>query len=96
MTNVGASPDVVYVAKVLLLSERPCVSVIVSPDRLEFGGQKEKAKFDVSMSGEGLAADEVVAAAIVWSDGKHEVRSPLVVYTVDDVNTNPPGDTTEE
>jgi len=84
VTNVGAaSPDAVYVAKVLLLRGRPGVSVIVSPDRLEFDGQNEMAKFGVSMSGEGLAADEVISAAVVWSDGKHEVRSPLVVFTVD-------------
>ena len=49
------------------------------------------------MSGEGLAADEVVSASIVWSEGKHEVKSPLVEYTVD-VKTNPPanGDMTQE
>ncbi|XP_022679977.1 subtilisin-like protease SBT4.3 [Setaria italica] len=82
VTNVGASPGAVYVAKVVLHGARSNLAVGVSPDRLEFSKQKRTASFGVSISGEALAADEVVSAAVVWCDGEHEVRSPVVVYTV--------------
>jgi hypothetical protein len=82
VTNVGASPCAVYVAKVVLHGAPRNLAVTVSPDRLEFGAQKRTASFGVSVSGEALAVDEVVSAAVVWCDGEHEVRSPVVVYTV--------------
>lgn len=82
VTYVGASPGSVYVAKVVLHGARRNLAVGVSPDRLEFSAQKRTASFGVSVSGEALAADEVVSLAVVWCDDEHEVRSPVVVYTV--------------
>ncbi|CAL5089038.1 unnamed protein product [Urochloa decumbens] len=82
VTNVGASPAAVYAARVVLHgARRRELAVVVSPDRLEFGEQRRTASFSVSVSGEAMDAEEVVSAAVVWSDGEHEVRSPVVVYT---------------
>ncbi|CAL5078907.1 unnamed protein product [Urochloa decumbens] len=60
VTNVGASPAAVYVARVVLHgARRRELAVVVSPDRLEFGEQRRTASFSVSVSGEAMEAEEV-------------------------------------
>ncbi|KAK1299409.1 hypothetical protein QJS10_CPB14g01673 [Acorus calamus] len=39
-----------------------------------------KHKFVVTVSGGALPVGSVVSASVVWSDGWHRVRSPIVVY----------------
>lgn len=80
VTNVGV-PRSVYVAKVI--SSRSLVRVAVSPRRLKFSRLGQKMSFTVSVSGSLPEANEFVSAAVVWSDGVRQVRSPLIVHTVD-------------
>lgn len=80
VTNVGA-PGSVYVAKIV--SSGPYVRVAVVPRRLAFSRLHQRMSFTVSVSGALPAANEFVSAAILWSDGEREVRSPVIVHTVD-------------
>uniref|UniRef100_A0A0D9WWE8 Peptidase S8/S53 domain-containing protein n=1 Tax=Leersia perrieri TaxID=77586 RepID=A0A0D9WWE8_9ORYZ len=81
VTNVGANGAVVYNARIAAVRVPAAanLSVDVVPSRLEFSTRFRSVAFAVVE-----AADEVVSVAVVWSDGgEHEVRSPVVVYTVD-------------
>ncbi|KAL6880063.1 hypothetical protein ACP4OV_011628 [Aristida adscensionis] len=78
VTNVGA-PRAVYD---LELDAPVFLRVTVLPGTLEFDAQNQEASYTVSVSGVAPAADEVALVTVVWSDGEHEVRSPVVLYTV--------------
>ncbi|TVU41279.1 hypothetical protein EJB05_14782, partial [Eragrostis curvula] len=80
-TNVGV-PDAVYDVEIIGVSSTRGMEVTVAPERLEFSAQNGTATYTVSVSGVAPPADKVVSMAVVWSDGHHVVRSPLVVYTV--------------
>ncbi|KAK1312444.1 hypothetical protein QJS10_CPA07g00094 [Acorus calamus] len=54
--------------------------VRVEPKILTFHELNQKHKFVVTVSGEALPVGSVVSASVVWSDGWHRVRSPIVVY----------------
>ncbi|CAN6203285.1 unnamed protein product [Urochloa humidicola] len=85
VTNVGDA-GAVYNVKVVFATGAAAgnLAVAVSPSRLEFSEQSTKASFTVTVAGVAPAgAGHVVSAAVVWSDGEHEVRSPVVVYTLD-------------
>ncbi|KAF0908848.1 hypothetical protein E2562_028732 [Oryza meyeriana var. granulata] len=85
VTNVGA-PAAVYDAKVVAVRTDAAaanMNVTVDPSRLEFSPQFRSMSFTVKVSGVVAAANEVASVAVVWTDGEHEVRSPVVVYTVD-------------
>ena len=81
VTNVGAA-SAVYDAKVLLSAEAAKdLAVEVSPSKLEFTAQNQKASFTVTVSGVAPAAEgQVHSAAVVWYNDEHQVRSPVVVY----------------
>ena len=81
VTNVGV-PVSVYVAKIVV-SRPGLLSVAVSPKRLAFGRLHQKMSFTVTVSGALPEANEFLSAAIVWSDGDRQVRSPVIVHTVD-------------
>jgi hypothetical protein len=94
VTNVGgdaAGGAVYYDVKVIPAARGGAadqlafaVAVAVAPSRLEFDAANgRKASFTVTVSGVVMEAGQVVSAAVVWSDGEHEVRSPVVVYTLD-------------
>ncbi|KAL5197089.1 hypothetical protein ABZP36_000601 [Zizania latifolia] len=79
VTNVGPA-DSVYNAKVTTV---PGVTVSVKPDKLAFSAAKKRLSFTVSIAG--TLAPPVNGAmgasvSVVWSDGKHEVRSPIYVF----------------
>ena len=77
VTNVGHSKST-YKAKVITDSQ---INVSVEPNTLSFKSLGEKKSFVVTVSGKGLPANARVSASLVWSDGTHNVRSPIVVYT---------------
>lgn len=81
VTNVGA-PDSVYVAKIV--GSGRLVRVVVTPRRLVFNRLLQKMKFTVTVSGALPVGNEFISAAVVWSDGVRQVRSPIIVHTVDD------------
>ncbi|KAK0600699.1 hypothetical protein LWI29_017598 [Acer saccharum] len=74
VTNVGF-PNSVYKANVSQLQN---VSITVEPAVLSFESLNEKKSFMITVSGS--AGKPFLSSSLVWSDGKHSVRSPIVVY----------------
>ncbi|KAF8399720.1 hypothetical protein HHK36_015590 [Tetracentron sinense] len=76
--NVG-SPGTYRV----LVSEPAGVSVIVEPKSLKFGKTGEEKSFKVILKAEygGGTENDYVFGKLVWSDGVHYVRSPIVMST---------------
>ncbi|KAF6175830.1 hypothetical protein GIB67_003318, partial [Kingdonia uniflora] len=74
LKNVG-SPGT-YTVKVI---EPHGVSVIVKPKSLKFEKVGEEKTFKVSMKVKQGFIEESVFGGILWSDGAHAVRSPIVV-----------------
>ncbi|MQM21882.1 hypothetical protein Taro_054928, partial [Colocasia esculenta] len=60
------------------------ISVSVKPTTLKFGRIGEEKTFQVTMVPEqGRVLENSVFGQLIWSDGKHRVRSPLVVVLRD-------------
>lgn len=78
LKNVG-SPGI-YAARVL----NPVgVSVHVKPNKLKFKKVGEEKSFTLTLEdNEPGVARDYVFGGLIWSDGKHYVRSPIVVSTV--------------
>jgi hypothetical protein len=75
VTNVG-SPNTSYQVRV---SEPAGVSVSVTPTKLTFKAAGEKQTFKVTLKPKGQGVNEYVFGFLIWSDGKHYVRSPVAV-----------------
>lgn len=78
VTNVGVANST-YTAEVESASTD--TKVTVNPKSLSFKSLNEKKSFDVIVVGKGLAAGSRSSASLVWSDGIHAARSPVVVYS---------------
>jgi hypothetical protein len=74
-TNVG-SPNTSYQVRV---REPDAVSITVDPPTLKFKAVGEKQTFKVTLKPLGRGARRYVFGEMVWSDGNHNVRSPIVV-----------------
>ncbi|KAK9169964.1 hypothetical protein Syun_002104 [Stephania yunnanensis] len=74
LTNVGL-PNSTYKATITFPSQ---LTVTVKPDVLFFKSLNEKQSFVVKVSAR-PSSQNVVSASLVWSDGIHNVRSPIVV-----------------
>ncbi|VVB16570.1 unnamed protein product [Arabis nemorensis] len=81
VTNVG-TPNSTYKAKVVL-NHGSKLNVKVSPNVLTMKLLNEKQSFTVTVTGSGLDPKLPSSASLIWSDGTHNVRSPIVVYTFD-------------
>ena len=77
VTNIGL-PNSTYKAGILQNSK---ISVNVVPEVLSFRSLNEKKSFIVTVTGKGLASGSIVSAALVWFDGSHIARSPIVVHS---------------
>ncbi|KAJ7960209.1 cucumisin-like [Quillaja saponaria] len=78
VTNVG-SPNSTYVA----ISNMPkYIKVDVNPSVLAFSAIGEEKSFTVKVSGPPIIQVPIISGSITWKHEKHEVRTPLVVYTV--------------
>jgi hypothetical protein len=80
VTNVGPTGSV-YRAKVE--SVPAGIEIKVSPEELAFSKKKQTLSFTVSVSGTLTVVDEDTlgaSASLVWSDGRHVVRSPIYVF----------------
>ncbi|KAJ4842344.1 hypothetical protein Tsubulata_013756, partial [Turnera subulata] len=71
-TNVGA-PASTYKAQ---LVSSPRLKIEVVPQLLSFKSLNEKKSFSVTVSSQNLT-NVMESASLVWSDGKHSVRSPI-------------------
>lgn len=86
VTNVG-TPNSTY--KATISASHVGVEFSVEPSVLAFKSLNEKHGFVVSVVGKQLAKNSMVSASLVWSDGVHKVRSPVVVFT--DLGPQPAG-----
>ncbi|KAB1217161.1 Cucumisin [Morella rubra] len=58
------------------------IAVTVEPSVLSFSAIGEKKSFKVHVYGPNIAQQPITSGEIMWDDGVHFVRSPLVVFTV--------------
>ncbi|KAL9283962.1 Subtilisin-like protease SBT4.3 [Arabidopsis thaliana] len=79
VTNVGF-PNSTYKASVVPL--QPEFQISIEPEILRFGFLEEKKSFVVTISGKELKDGSFVSSSVVWSDGSHSVRSPIVAYSI--------------
>ncbi|KAM5583484.1 hypothetical protein ABKV19_003405 [Rosa sericea] len=75
--NVGLANSI-YKAKIFSTSK---IDIKVVPDVLSFKSLNEEKTFNVTVVGSSLPVESHVSASLVWSDGTHSVRSPIVVHT---------------
>ncbi|KAJ4846262.1 hypothetical protein Tsubulata_044067 [Turnera subulata] len=78
VTNVGLAKSTYRVN----ISSSPKLKIKVVPEVLSFNSLKENKSFTVTVAGGGLSTGTMESASLVWSDGKHSVRSPIVVYNI--------------
>ena len=78
VTNVGFANST-YKATTFINSK---VKIVVEPKVLSFKSLHEKKSFVVSVTGgqKLLPAYTMVSSSLVWSDGSHIVRSPVVLF----------------
>ncbi|KAM0943702.1 putative cucumisin [Dioscorea sansibarensis] len=77
VTNVGLANSV-YKAKIITSNSK--LNVTVKPQVLKFEALNQKLEFVVTVSGPAMEVGSVASASLVWFDGKHSVRSPIVVF----------------
>ncbi|XP_074369987.1 subtilisin-like protease SBT4.3 [Apium graveolens] len=77
VTNVGL-PNSTYKA---YITSETALGVSVKPRILPFKSLNEKKSFVVVVTGKGLQENTKLSASLVWTDGIHSVRSPIVVYS---------------
>ncbi|KAK9912826.1 hypothetical protein M0R45_036666 [Rubus argutus] len=75
--NVGLSNST-YKANILPNSG---VDIRVVPELLSFKSLNEEKTFDVTIAGKPLQDGSHVSSSLVWSDGTHSVRSPILIST---------------
>lgn len=74
VTNVGSAKST-YKARVI---SPPLLEIQVKPDVLSFTSIGQKKSFSLTI--EGRTNVEVMSSTLIWDDGNHQVRSPIVVY----------------
>ncbi|XP_054797645.1 subtilisin-like protease SBT4.8 [Prosopis cineraria] len=77
VTNVG-SVNSTYKARILPASSHK-VDIRVEPEFLMFKSLNEKKSFVVNIIGKGIANQGAISSSLIWSDGTHNVRSPIVL-----------------
>ncbi|XP_028805274.1 LOW QUALITY PROTEIN: subtilisin-like protease SBT4.3 [Neltuma alba] len=84
VTNVGFANST-YKASVVLSDSHGKVNITVEPKVLSFKSLNEKMSFVVSVAGEGISNQTAIASSLIWSDGTHNVRSPIIVMGFEDL-----------
>lgn len=75
VTNVGF-PNSTYSARVL--PNRSSINVRVLPTTLSFKSLHEKKSFVAIVKGKGLVDTTMASTSLVWSDGTHSLRTPII------------------
>ncbi|ESQ42861.1 hypothetical protein EUTSA_v10012872mg [Eutrema salsugineum] len=78
VTNLG-NPNSTYKSKIVL-NHGSKLTIEVSPSALSMKSVNEKQSFTVTVSGSNINPKLPSSANLIWSDGTHNVRSPIVVY----------------
>ncbi|KAF6161083.1 hypothetical protein GIB67_007724 [Kingdonia uniflora] len=76
VTNVGSAKST-YKA---IVTSHSKMKITVTPNALSFKAINEKKSFTVNVSSKELNTKGLMSGSLVWSDGVHIVRSPIVVY----------------
>ncbi|GJZ10346.1 subtilisin-like protease SBT4.3 [Tanacetum coccineum] len=79
VTNVGRANST-YVA--YIEGDRSKLHFIVEPSTLQFTELYQKMKFVVTVGGKRMKPQKLKRVSLVWTDGVHRVRSPIVVHTI--------------
>ncbi|XP_058762382.1 cucumisin-like [Vicia villosa] len=74
VTNVGSAKST-YKARII---SPPLLEIQVKPDVLSFTSIGQKQSFSLTI--EGSIDVAIMSASLIWEDGNHQVRSPIVVY----------------
>ncbi|PKI68380.1 hypothetical protein CRG98_011288, partial [Punica granatum] len=74
-------PNSTYKAKV---DVSPNINITVVPEVISFESVSEKKSFTIGISASGLQSGALLSNEVVWSDGVHHARSPVIVYTEQD------------
>ncbi|XP_058766867.1 cucumisin-like [Vicia villosa] len=74
VTNVGSAIST-YKARIISSS---LLEIQVKPDVLSFTSIGQKKSFSLTI--EGRTNVQVMSSTLIWDDGNHQVRSPIVVY----------------
>ncbi|XP_057954687.1 subtilisin-like protease SBT4.15 [Malania oleifera] len=69
----------VYKAKV---TSPKGLSVTVFPNTLSFDGLNKKRSFKVTVKGTPGSTSGILSALLEWTDSKHSVRSPILIYKI--------------
>lgn len=77
LTNVDTEAST-YTSKILGAPEG--LTITVDPPALSFNGIGDKKSFTLTI--DGTIIQSIVSASVVWSDGSHNVRSPITIYIV--------------
>ncbi|KAL2902526.1 Cucumisin [Bienertia sinuspersici] len=80
VTNVGSSNST-YKATVTTPQEGQSLAIKVQPSTLTFESVGQKLSFSVRVSGN-IGMRALMSASLVWDDGQHQVRSPIVVFNL--------------
>ncbi|KAI0496583.1 hypothetical protein KFK09_022903 [Dendrobium nobile] len=75
VTNVGVSNSTYHA----IVNAPSNLKINVEPNVLSFEALLEKKSFLVKLEGD--ADESIISGVLIWSDGTHNVRSPIVVYT---------------
>ncbi|KAL0922348.1 hypothetical protein M5K25_006326 [Dendrobium thyrsiflorum] len=75
VTNVGVSNSTYHA----IVNAPSSLKINVEPNVLSFEALLEKKSFSVKLEGD--AYETIISGVLIWSDGIHNVRSPIVVYT---------------
>ncbi|XP_016162747.1 subtilisin-like protease SBT4.8 [Arachis ipaensis] len=78
VTNVGFANST-YKA---YIQQHSGINITVVPNILEFKSLKEKQSFVVHVVGGKFSDNSVVSSSLLWSDGTHSVRSPIVLRVI--------------
>lgn len=78
LTNVGYGNNSVYKATVTSPKD---LSIKVVPNSLKFNRTHQKQSFEVFVEGGSMQnGTQILSALLEWSDSKHIVRSPIIIY----------------
>ncbi|KAF7831008.1 cucumisin-like protein [Senna tora] len=78
VTNVGRATST-YRVRVIGASS-PTLNVQVTPNVMSFSSVGETRSFTLTIAG--TTSSSIVSASLIWDDGTHQVRSPIVVYNL--------------
>ncbi|CAB4271346.1 unnamed protein product [Prunus armeniaca] len=78
VTNVG-KPNSTYNVSIVMPDS---IKVNVEPSVLSFTDVGEKKSFRVDVNGPHITQVPIISGSITWKNGKHVVKSPLVIYNV--------------